>query len=563
MSAPLPGKPANFLILGSDHRGNTDASDKRSDTLMMVRLDPKSKTISMLSFPRDLYVNIPGHGQSKINDAYALGGPDLTLQTVKELTGLDTNFLVTVDFIGFRGIVDTLGGVYVDVDRHYFNDNSGGEIFSAIDVQSGYQRLDGRDALAYARYRHGDSDFHRIARQQQLLGALKKQISGSKVAKNAYGLAKIVEHNTDSAVGGGGGVSLRVIMDYIRLALALSGDDIYQVEVKGGIGTGPGGASIVEADQGSIDAAVAAFLNPDKKAQQATADQVTGQKGDSNGGSDSSSEKPKEIAPSSITVVVKNGNGRAGAAGSAADGLRSLGYAVTVPEGAAGNADNQNYANTQIRYTGAGNKAKAEQIAELFTGATASVSDGSNTFTSQVLVIVGKTGDKPAGATDSSDDGSVATIDSNKVPEKAAPTVVRDPEYARDKMSELGPAVGVPLLYPTVREQSSNYVDVHKYRVLKGKARYGAYRLVAKMASSDGAYWGLQGTAWPNPPILDDPTRSVRRGAIEYHLYFNGTKLHMVAWRQGAGTYWISNTVMDDLSNETMLAIAQSVKPYK
>ena len=136
LTQPLPDKPANVLILGSDHRSGDAAGDSRSDTILLMRLDPKGNTISMLSFPRDLYVPIPGHGSSKINDAYSYGGPALTIETIKQLTGLDVNFIVNIDFAGFRGIVDTLGGVYVDVDRRYQHVSNGD--YSSINLQPGY-----------------------------------------------------------------------------------------------------------------------------------------------------------------------------------------------------------------------------------------------------------------------------------------------------------------------------------------------------------------------------------------------------------------------------------------
>ena len=114
---------------------------------MLVRIDPRTKYISLLSLPRDLHVNIPGYGVDKINAAYTDGGYKLALKTVESVTGVDVNYLVTVDFRGFRDLVDSFHGVYVPVDQHYYHSNtSGSDQYSEIDIQPGYQKLNGTDA---------------------------------------------------------------------------------------------------------------------------------------------------------------------------------------------------------------------------------------------------------------------------------------------------------------------------------------------------------------------------------------------------------------------------------
>ena len=180
------GDPRTFLILGSDAR-YADRSLKikpRSDTIMLARVDPDAKRIAVMSIPRDLKVKIPGAGSGKINSAYELGGPRKTVATIKRLfedaTGEDfpINNVISVNFGGFRRAVNYVGGVYVDVDRRYYNDNTTagpGEAYAAIDVQPGYQRLKGQDALDYVRYRHGDNDFFRATRQQDFLRQISHQ----------------------------------------------------------------------------------------------------------------------------------------------------------------------------------------------------------------------------------------------------------------------------------------------------------------------------------------------------------------------------------------------------
>ena len=139
-----------------------------------------------MSLPRDLKVEIPGHGTDKLNVAYTLGGPKLSIKTVKQLTGLAINHYVDVSFHGFAEGVNALGCVYVDIDRRYFNDNSGlgyGQNFAVINVKPGYQKMCGQRALEYVRYRHTDNDIVRGARQQDFLRQVRDQVSASQAAR--------------------------------------------------------------------------------------------------------------------------------------------------------------------------------------------------------------------------------------------------------------------------------------------------------------------------------------------------------------------------------------------
>jgi LCP family protein required for cell wall assembly len=178
------GGARTILLLGSDARYEDKklGLKPRSDTMLLVRADPNRDAIAVMSIPRDLAVEIPGHGRDKINSAFENGGERLTVKTVKRLfedaTGDDfpINNVISVEFGSFRRAVDYIGGVYVDIDRDYFNDNSGGgERYAAIDVDAGYQKLEGQDALDYVRYRHTDNDFIRAARQQDFLRQARSQ----------------------------------------------------------------------------------------------------------------------------------------------------------------------------------------------------------------------------------------------------------------------------------------------------------------------------------------------------------------------------------------------------
>ena len=143
LDLPIANKPVTVLVLGYDHRSWEKTTQSRSDTLMLMRLDPKRQSLTALSMPRDMHVEIPGHGLDKLNAAYSYGGADLALQTVRQTLNVKINYLITVDFTGFRRIVDHVGGVYTDVERRYYNKNgqAGSGDYSNIDMRAGYQKL--------------------------------------------------------------------------------------------------------------------------------------------------------------------------------------------------------------------------------------------------------------------------------------------------------------------------------------------------------------------------------------------------------------------------------------
>jgi LCP family protein required for cell wall assembly len=170
----------NILLIGTDARPGEDIS--RTDTLVLVRLDPRNNRVSMLSFPRDLYVRIPGYGKDKINAAYPLGekkigpgyGPALLKKTVSELVGLPIDHFVLINFEGFKAVIDKIGGIYVDVPKEIDDPNYPTDDYRTIKIHfdAGLQLMDGERALMYARTRHADSDFGRNQRQQQVLIAI-------------------------------------------------------------------------------------------------------------------------------------------------------------------------------------------------------------------------------------------------------------------------------------------------------------------------------------------------------------------------------------------------------
>jgi len=216
VTAEYNGGPQTFLILGSDRReGSKDAYDREdpphSDTILLVRFDPEQGQTSVLSIPRDLMVNISTrNGESypneKINAAYTIGnklggtkgGMVLAAETIERevFPELKLNGIVDVNFAGFIRVVDTLGCAYVNVDHRYYNENVGSTEtdYTSINLQPGYQKLCYENALDYVRYRHTDSDFVRVARQQDFLRDLREQIAPVNELGQIDTVAKAVGH---------------------------------------------------------------------------------------------------------------------------------------------------------------------------------------------------------------------------------------------------------------------------------------------------------------------------------------------------------------------------------
>jgi LCP family protein required for cell wall assembly len=168
----------SVLLLGIDSRGDS-ATTQNTDTMIVLSLDPVNKTAAMLSIPRDTYIDRPGVFVDKINGAYAFGGPDLTRRVVEDLLGIRINAYALVDFDAFTKIVDTVGGVVIDVkrpvrDESYPTPDYGVE---RLDIAAGPQLMDGQTALRFARSRHDTNDYSRAQRQQLVLSALRTRLA--------------------------------------------------------------------------------------------------------------------------------------------------------------------------------------------------------------------------------------------------------------------------------------------------------------------------------------------------------------------------------------------------
>ena len=177
----------NIIVMGVDERPE-EYDVGRSDTLFVVMFDTNKKAASLLSVPRDTRVRIKGHGWDKINHAYAYGGRELTQKTTEELLGIKINNYVMVDFKGFVGLVDAIGGVDINVEKNmYYYDEWDG---FKIDLKKGMQHMDGKTAIQYVRYRDEEVDIGRIRRQQHFMLAVYDRITSANMLLHIPGLAK-------------------------------------------------------------------------------------------------------------------------------------------------------------------------------------------------------------------------------------------------------------------------------------------------------------------------------------------------------------------------------------
>lgn len=318
---PASGEELIFLVVGSDSREGLDdlsnfgrAGGARGDVVMLVRADA-SGAAQMLSIPRDLRVEIPGHGTDKINAAYAFGGPSLMVETITANLGIRVNHYVEIDFVGFRDLIDEVGGVELSFP------NAARDAKSGLDVAAGTQVLDGDQALAYARSRsyqelqNGSwvsvdaNDIGRTQRQQDVMRALMSRLKSPSSITEAGDIAgAMARHMTiDGSLAEASPASL--FWDF-RGVLTGSIEGVTLPTTTDNIG----GVSYQIADQPEADAVLANFRSGEPFANQP------------------------------LRVEVLNGNGMPGAAGDMSDRLESLGFEVER----IGNADSSTYEQTTV-----------------------------------------------------------------------------------------------------------------------------------------------------------------------------------------------------------------------
>jgi LCP family protein required for cell wall assembly len=442
------GEPQTILILGSDKRPEEDTG--RSDTAILLRVDPDREAIGLLSIPRDLRVNIPRHGVDKFNAAYSIGGPTLTLETVKVLTGLDINHVVNINFTGFADAVNALDCVYIDVDRSYFIPPESG--IAEIDIDAGYQRLCGLKALQYVRFRHEDNDLVRSARQQDFLREARQGIPPSKLVEDRHELLDIFEKYTtsDNALKD----EIQVI-ELIKTLFAVRNAPVHEVHFPAELG-GPDDP----------------YVTASNEAIQNATDQLLGVEG-TPGPAPGGTEEPAE------------------------------------PE------------------TNEPKKPKKEKQQE-----------------------------KPQ------EDPGPAMVDATGAIQPYA-------QRLEDMKTKSGKVIlDFPLYYPT-QVPANSLVDSTTLEASRsflidgpGDDVYRGYKFVLGIPGSAGfpEYWGVSGTDWENPPILENPSETREIDGREYQLYYDGDRLRLVGWKQRKNSYWVNNTLLQTLDADEMLAIARGMR---
>ncbi len=551
-----PKSAATALVLGYDHRAGDGSSPSRSDTMMLIRADPVTNTISMLSFPRDLQVPLycPGkgggaavaQGTGRINSAYAYCGLGGALETVRHLTNVPINYLIPINFLGFIGVVNKLGGVWLDVDRRYYNKNVGTSEtdYANINLQPGYQHLTGKQALDFVRFRHTDSDLYRLARQQQFVGAARQQVAKSLGLSTLLGIVNTVTQNHYMEVERGGrAVNLSDIKKYASFAYNLPHGHVFQIKIQDVVGQNE-----LSASQSSIDDAVQQFLNPDVGQASVQTATALGRK---------LPARKRTIPPSQVTLTVLNGNGIAGSAGNASYLLGQKGYStVTPPSGQPANAPNWNYFHSKVYFDPARKKdgpVAAAQVARLVGSADvepmpANIRPLANG--ALLTVIVGSTFH-----------GDLAPVVIPTTPTRQPPNVRRDPGATRSTLFRVRKRLPFTVEYPTLLESSSNLDNGYGETPVRIYPLGGTPALRLTFRKGPLEYWGIQETNWADAPVLDDKSLTQRVGGREFELHYTGAHLHMVVLRDNGATYWVVNTLLDSLSNETMLAIARGLRP--
>jgi polyisoprenyl-teichoic acid--peptidoglycan teichoic acid transferase len=425
------GGPQTILVLGSDKRPDLEDAG-RSDTTMLLRIDPDQDAIALLSLPRDLKVNIPGYGVGKLNDAYTVGGPKKTLEVVKQLTGIQIHHVVNVDFTGFEQAINAIDCVYVDVDRDYFHTNEGlavSDYYSEIDINAGYQMLCGDRALQYVRYRHTDNDIVRAARQQDFLREARQKIGPSRLFNDRDELLKIFTRYTTSDIDDP--ISLKQVLETF---LGAADAPVKQIHFQGTLGE-----SYVSASNEQIKTAVEQFLGI-------------------------------QDTPGSLEDEGKGGGGG---------------------------------------------------------------------------------GKKPEKKGDKKPQGEIA------------PELIDSAGAGVAFADRFAPAVGFPVFYPTKLVPGSQIIDESReYKIAdEDKNVHTAYKLVFSVPGSavPFEYYGLMGTTWTDPPIIDNPTETREIGGREYMLFYDGDRLRLVAWKTNEAAYWLNNTLTQTLEEDEMIAIADSM----
>jgi LCP family protein required for cell wall assembly len=361
----VDGRDTNILLVGSDDRTNatpaelkelstTEQVTNSTDTMILVHIPADGRKATAVSFPRDSWVTIPGcSGQHKLNSAYINGATDCgttkadpdrgrqkLVETISELSGLKIDHYVEVDLLGFYRITKAVGGIQVCLNQ------AQNDPFSGIDLPKGVSTIEGKQALAFVRQRHGlpRGDLDRIVRQQYFMSAVFRKVTSLGVLTNPIKLKRLLD-----AVGSS--MRMDADLDPIQLAGQLRGLAAGNVTFTTIPTEGSGvrnGQDVILVDDSAIPRFFESVINPPKP-----------------------TAAVKPAPPGDVTVTVYNGSGRSGLAAQAASGLTKAGFKV----GGTGNADRQDYSRTEIRY-GAGGEAGARAVLAVVPSATLVQRDG-------------------------------------------------------------------------------------------------------------------------------------------------------------------------------------------
>ena len=246
----------NVLLIGTD--GRTESETGRSDTMILASVNSKTNKISLISFMRDCYVDIPGYGWDKLNASYSFGGADLLMDTLERNFGIRIDDYISVNFVSFANIVDSVGGIKIDISdaeaneintilQAEVNDIMGDDVFDDLLSGGGELKLNGKQALSYARIRYvGNADFERTERQRKVIELImnKMKTMNPSIMSN---ISKSVMPgvSTNMTAGELYAFSLRVpfLLGYDRQQLQIPAEGTYY-----GSSTSSGDALIVEFD---------------------------------------------------------------------------------------------------------------------------------------------------------------------------------------------------------------------------------------------------------------------------------------------------------------------------
>lgn len=357
-----PGKPFYMVIMGVDTRPEERVA--RSDSLIVAYVDPARKRIVTMSIPRDTRVTIPGRGTAKINEAMQLGGPAKVIKTVKEFTGLPITHYAYIDFVGFRDIVDSVGGVDINVPYAINDIQAAGGHRTWARIPKGMQRLDGGHAMTFVRARHqfADQDFTRMKNQQTFMKALAKKMMTLSDPLRLPAVLSSVSKNVKTDIS---------LTELAGLAADFRDMDeqMFQSVTMPGTAKFIDGLSYVVADEAELDALIAKMekgelIKPVQASAYATA----------------------TVKPQSVTLTVRNGAGVSGIAKIVADKLAKAGFPIKDT----GNMGQFVYGRTLVVFRSDKDTAKATLVREELGVGDVVPARGMYSYDGDILIIIGK-----------------------------------------------------------------------------------------------------------------------------------------------------------------------------